>query len=290
MTKLQEIINCLFGIGNETSAPIIITFIIFILGYLISYLVKFIENFLKRKSKRKLFFELLKEISKSASTQALNFKEFADTLVITYEKGFKLRRVNINHLSNLNKLDFETIHDAYFTGIENWIYFRHSRDEFNIVWSGISKLTYWEAVYRDEVDKFINKFNSYESKRNDLMDRFRIIYDTFIQSVNGKTVSKEYGIYINGLQSKILLWLNVPNNIHFYNAQHDLVLPLIEHNKQYPEYEISLQLNNVLLEASYYYDNLKRHLENYRELFLSYEKTYETVGQKINNYLRNYSG
>jgi len=285
MAEMQKLINELFGINNDTSAPIIITLIVFLSGYLIAYFIKFITGILNRRSQRKLFYELLDEIASCTLVQAKNFEKFVKTLEITFESGFELEREDINHLSNLNKLNFESIHKAFFTGIENWVFYRHSRNEFNKVWSGISKLNYWETIYYDEVNKFINKFNVYENKRNELLDKFRVMYDTYNQSINGVKVTKEFRDYFVELQEKVKKWSKIPNFIHYHIAQVNLVLPVIEHNNNHPEFEISLQLNNVLLEVSYYYENLKNLLETYKKLFQSYEKIYSGIGNTIKRYI-----
>lgn len=284
--EIQELVNNFFGIGNETSAPIIITIFVFALGIIINYLINLSEKIIKRNSTRKLFYEMLKEISRTTLSQAEIFKNFTKKLNIEYEDTFILKRQNINHLSNLNKLNFDTIHDSFFTGVENYFVFRHDREEFNKVWSEISNLTYWENQYRNDLDKFIDKFNEYENKRNDLLDTFKKTHDSIMINLKQTGTNERIDEYLVKFLKIIQDYQTVPNATHHFKAQNHFVLPLRKLYKEYMDFSFSIILNNHLLEASFYYDSLEKLLKVNEDLFESYSSLYDRIGETMKNYLR----
>ena len=285
MTEVQEIVNRIFSIGNETSAPIIITLFIFIVGILINYLINLIEKIIKRKSNRNLFRELLKEISKTTLKQADIFKEFSETLTVDYEDTFILKRENINHLSNLNKLSFDTIHESFFTGIENYFYFRHNREEFNRVWSGISNLTYWENYYRNDLNLFIDKFNNYENKRNDVLGSYNKSFASYILDIKDSDKSVRIKEYIDEYLETAEKYEKVSNRSHYHKAHIHLVKPLLNLNQKFIDISFCLALKNHLIEMSFYYENLEKLLKVYQNLFMNYYSVYRKIGLAIDDYL-----
>lgn len=180
MRTILEFVNRIFDIDNETSATVIITLTVFILGYFLNWIYRIVKAYNKRKAIRKLISDLLKEISKTSIVQAKHFIEFKNILTIEHFGVFDLKKTPINHLNNIIKIDFITIYDAFFTGLENLFFKKKKRMLFNKIWSHISTLIYWEQQYPKGLEAFIKKFNEYEDNRNENLERWRIVSDQLL--------------------------------------------------------------------------------------------------------------
>lgn len=172
---MKEIIDCIkdtFGIDNNTTATILITISVFLIGLIFQALYHIIVNIIKRSRYRSMFIHLLEEISKSSYKQGEFFKDFAKTLDIKYVGHFNLNTATLSYLSTYEKLDFEILYSAFFHGIEN-LFSRRKLKAFAKAHTALSKTVGIENKYPEDLKNFITKFNGYEDKWNDSIEMVR---------------------------------------------------------------------------------------------------------------------
>lgn len=281
MQRLVDYINTVFGIENETSATIVITLIVFILGFLITGIVGAIRRFSQRKVTRNLFISLVEEILKSATRQSKNFHEFTTTLNIENQDSYSLGRYPLNHLDNINNLPFSDFHNAYFNGLENIFCKRKRAKAFNMIWKYLSTLKYFESRYPDELVSFINKFNVYENKRNEEIEKWRQILDNLLFETNNKQLPPRLKEYMESLDEIVFNWQNNSKNTHYHIVQLELVKPLRKLNKDYKDIPYTLHFNTPLLGITQYYNNMVSVLLVYSKIFKSYYYTYRSASKLL---------
>jgi len=287
MNTFIEFINSTFNIDNNTSATIVITLTVFLLGFIISWLKNSIKSLLKRNRIKKIFLDLLKEITETASKQSAFFKDFYESLYIENEdKAFRLKRIPINHLENIQKLNINSVYEAFFSGIENIFNKDTKRKAFNKCWLHINSLNYWEYRYPEEIQSFISKFNVYEEKRNDALEKWRVVsQEIFHQATKGE-IPKELAEYISRYDKIVYDWQTNGMNTHYYIVQNELIYPLISLNREYKQFHFVLLITNILLEVTNYYEDLVNTINFYREGFKIYYHTYRSSSKVLEKALK----
>lgn len=281
MRTIIDFINNLFNIQNETSAPIVITLMVFILGFILTGFVNIFKSYLTRRSVRRLFTDLLLEISRTAMKQADYFKDFENRLKIENRDFFKLNKTPINHLDNISKLSINTFHEAYFTGFENICKGKIKQRAFNKTWIHISSLNFWEQRIPNEIKDFITKFNFYEDKRNEELENWRKISDQLIYTVQQQGVEGRLREYFSKYDKIVYGWQVAGQNTHYFVVQRDLIEPLRALNREYKELPFVLTLTNPLLGVTSYYDNLVSLLEVNQKAYHSYYQSYRNAARLI---------
>ena len=281
MERIIDSINKLFNIKNETSATIMITLGVFILGFILTGLVNVFRSYFNRQSIRRLFSDLLLEVSRTALKQSENFKVFAGNLNIEYKDVFKLNKTPINHLDNLSKLSINEFHKAYFTGFENTFKRKIRQKAFNKTWIHISSLSFWEQRQHAELKEFITKFNSYEDKRNEELEAWRKISDQLIYMVQQQGVEGRLKEYFTKYDKIVYGWQSAGQNTHYFVVQRDLIEPLRVLNREYKELPFVLTLTNPLLGVTNYYENLVGLLNVTQRAYYSYYRSYRNSGRLI---------
>lgn len=97
LQTIQETINRLFRVQSQTSATIIISLSIFILGFAFTELIKGLGRISKRKTIKKMFFQCLDNLILQISTQGKSYASFSETFNLrSAESGsqYSLQTVN----------------------------------------------------------------------------------------------------------------------------------------------------------------------------------------------------
>jgi len=281
MKCIIEYLNELFNIDNETSATIVITLTVFILGFMITWFINALRKFFDRRRTRRLFFDLLKEIDRTALRQSYNFFEFGKKLTIEYQDIFELDKSPINHLDNISHLSINSLHEAFFIGFENLWCRKIRQKAFNKIWIHISALTYWEQQYPNDLKEFINKFNNYEDKRNEELENWRKVSEELIFQVRQQGATGLHLEYFTRYDRIVYGWQTAGQNTHYFTVQRDLIEPLRLLNRDFHDLPVVLVLNNPLLGVTNYYENLVSTLRVYNRQFNSLGISYKNSSKII---------
>lgn len=281
MKIIIEYLNNLFNIDNETSATIVITLTVFILGFIITWFINVLRKYFNRRRTRKLFLDLLKEIARTTLRQSNNFFDFSKKLTIENQDIFELDKSPINHLDNISRLSINSFHEAFFTGPENLCCRIIKQKAFNKIWIHISALSYWEQQYPNDLKEFINKFNNYEDKRNEELENWRKLSDELIFQVRQQGPTGRYLEYFTRYDEIVYGWQTAGQNTHYFTVQTDLIEPLRLLNRDFHDLPVVLVLNNPLLGVTNYYENLISTLRVYNRQFNSLGISYKNSSKMI---------
>lgn len=281
MNKIQQYIIDIFKIDENTSATIIITIIVLLIGFLITWFVKIFNNFFIRRNNRKVFNNIITSISKSAEKQAQNFFISLECFNIKYADNFIIKIEAITHLETFANIDFNNIYIALLNGFENFFNKKKKRKYLNKAFSYIYSLKKIDDRYQKDLRDFIIKYNEYEDKRNESIEKFRILADNLFQSLNGRKLSDIDSPYFKKLDNIIFEWQKLNNRTHLYISQKGLIEKCRNLNKDYPSIPIILKFNDYLLNATHQYDNIINILNVYKNLYKSYYHLYRNSSKVL---------
>ncbi len=144
LQSLQDLIDDLFRVKPATSAPIIISISIFLIGFFLSGIVKSFGRSHIRRITRRIFFQSLENLVKQIDLQGQAYNKMSSDIAFrTSEEGgqYMLKKTNLYQAMVLNKIGYESIFKAFFTGFSNTVLKSLSNKKrikaFNKIWGCI---------------------------------------------------------------------------------------------------------------------------------------------------------
>lgn len=284
MGNLIDFLKTTFNIDNNTSATLIVTLSVFILGFIITGLSKSLIAYRYRRNYRKLFKEMIKEIADGTKKQSINFKKLIETLSIENDGYFKLKKQNINLLNNFNQIPFDTFYSAYFKGIEN-ICKRKKLIAFNKTFGFTDSLSRNESQSITELNNCIINFNKYADKWNDSTENVRLSIENIRLTLDGKDVPSYIGEFFQAIDTIVFDWQKIKNRNQYHVAYSQLIRPMLnlyDKNEYNDIVKISKMLLDSLMDSEYHYQSMCRSLEFYRLLFSNFEYQYKFTNRILN--------
>jgi hypothetical protein len=282
---MQPIINYLvesLGIDKNTSATIVLTLLIFILGYCISWLNTAISNYKLRRNYRRIFNDVITSISQNIQFQSKLFHEAHRIANIETIGNYNFKKGTITHLDSIDKLEFRDVYNSYLTGVENICLSKKKLKSFNKIYGRISLLKTIDSNLFSETDRMNDRYHESEQKWHESIDEMRQITDALHVQLNGQHFSERFSQYIEGMDRIILAWQQLENRTKTTNVKRHFVDRLLEHNRLFQNQRfqgdsIILQTNTVLLNAQHHFDNMVGTLEVLSNSFLSYHRTFRAT-------------
>lgn len=285
MEKLTEFLKTTFNIDNNTSATLIVTLSVFILGFMITGLAKSVITYRYRKNYRKIFKGMINEIAYCTKKQSINFNKLIGTLRIDNEDYFRLKKQNINLLNNFNQIPFETFYSAYFKGIEN-ICKRKKLTAFNKAFGYTDSLSKNESQYISELNNCIINFNKNTDKWNNSVENVRLTVENIRLSIDGKDVPRYVAKFFQTMDTIIFDWQKIENRSQYYIAYSKLITPMLnlyDKNEHHDIVKITKMLLDNLMDSEYHYQCMIKSLEFSRLLFSNFEYQYRCTNRILTN-------
>lgn len=289
MNKVQGFLQEVFSIDANTSATILISILVFVIGLIITWFGNSLKNFLKRKRRRKQFRLLIESISNGAIKQAKNFSSSLPTFKIDYIGYFTLKNSVISQLDNIDKINLEVFFEAYFSGIENLLSNSKKRKAFNRTWGHFYHLKKIETRYTEQLQSFISKFNKTEDLRNESLDIFFNSIKTILQQVNNANFPPDLRQYVMRVDRVFVAWqtLDEENRTHYFVVNQNIVEPIFEINKDFiNDYSDVLNINNQLLLVKYHYENMENQIKHFYKTIDDYSGFYRLLSRILKYYLK----
>ncbi|WP_282037363.1 hypothetical protein [Saccharicrinis aurantiacus] len=286
MNEFIEWIKCIFSIDNNTTATILITVFVFLMGLFFQGIFVMIKNIILRKRQRNTFIYLLNVTSQSIYRQGLFFEKFSKKLDIKFSGNFTLSQVSITYLSTFEKLEFELLRSSFINGIEN-LCSSYKLNAFTKSYTIIERIKKIEDSYPGDLNNLYNKFGNYEAKWNKSLELIRQNYDEILDQVRiNNTVRNELEReFVDKLDQTIFKWQQTKNRNSIYTVQNELVIPLLALFKEQRYIQITANLRTLktqLLNAEIYYMNLENIINLYKGQFDSYASIYKNTRRIIN--------
>jgi hypothetical protein len=278
MKSFVDYIAQAFNIDSNTSATLVITLSIFILGYLLNWINNIIVGLRTRRNYRKLFQAITDSIIYSIDLQSKNFVKAAKTLNINHQNDYFLQTVTITHLDNVDRLDFKLVYDSYFLGLEN-LFSERKLKAFNKSFGRLALIKNTEERIPQELSSFIQKFNEHENKWNEAAEQIRQFYDNLHRQVDGGTFPARVADYLTRMDRTIFRWQNLDGRTEYSILHNELINPLLTLNREFQDIGLTLNFNSLLLNASHHFDNMEKTLNVYNEIFRNHSLTYRAANR-----------
>lgn len=292
MKDIQKYLELTFGIDANTSATLIITLFVFIVGLILQQGLRTFTNYLERKRTRKTFFFALEEFWLQVKKQSEEYLKISNGLRFDKENNFEFKKATISTITSLNELGFKNAYEALFHGPENWIKINSKvkMKAFNKIWNSIKSVEFWHEKSFQDIDFFITKYNLFNDRRNSALRNYRAFIEPIMHSFNGKNIPKELAFYLKKVDQIQFEWQKMPDRTRADIVNKHLIIPLRILNRKNQDKEIAVKMNDNLLESSLEYQNLinllEVHKKQYKSYYRNFRQYYKTCkkGQRIIKY------
>lgn len=276
MTAFQKYLELNYGIDANTTATIFITIFIFFIGLVVQQMIVIYNSYNERRKTRKIFKISLKSFVKQVKKQADEYQKTSQTFTFDKESNFEFNRASISTISSLNNLGFQRTYEAYFFGIENMFkcHLDFKLKAFNKIWDAVKSVEYWHDKSFQDVSDFINKYNTFNERRNRAVDNHRRYFEPIMTSISGKTVPKNLGLYLRDADQIHFDWQNYPNRTRPNVVHKQLITRLRILNRENQDLDVANVMNNNLLEASMEFQNQHNLLKAQKIQFVSYGRMF----------------
>lgn len=287
MFNLQKYIMDSFNINETTSATIIITLFVFITGILIQQIIKGVDGYIVRYRTRNLFGIAIKSLVRVTSDYSKGFAKTANSFGFDHGYKFSFNIPTVYLLKTFENIGYKSIYDAYFSGIENWPRPNKSKalQAFNAVWEAIVSADFWQGKIAGEVSQYMDNYNRFNTDRNEAIETLRSKIQLFDIEVENGIIKDSLAAHVKELVGIFMTWANQPGDpdeiSNPKNIQENLIEPMREVNRSYPNDSISLEVTPLLHLAQHHFQNTKKLLQITKEQYDYYTKLFLQISSDI---------
>lgn len=279
---MQDFVNHFFEIDNNTSATIIITISVFLIGILINLFLSFIQKVIERKNIRRIFLMNVKALEKNVRDQSVEFKKFSDQFCFEYTENLNLKIINFPQVQIIKQIGYGLSYDAFFKGLENIFVSKSSFETFNEIWETVYFLESWKD-HSNIIKDFNASYKEYNFLRNKALAEFQksVESDLTIGNINSKI--PEISNYYTQANEILISFQKLNRRIDM--VQNMLVQRFLELNRvsNHSKIPMIVHYNYNLLEASLNFENLKNLIESYKSLYLKLTEALLKRSNKLND-------
>lgn len=289
ISELLSSISTWLDIDNETVFTVVTTIFIFLSGELISHGKNIFFKWTENRKLRILFETNVNKFIDQVTQQSIEFDKVSKNVVFKSSINFEYKRVTISSIAVLNEIGYTKSYESYFSNVSmmNWNYKDSKIEHFNTIWHSLKQVDFWHDQAYSSFYDFLKEFNIYNTNRNVVLEAIRKKIDILFRAYheNGSNWSQEFIKYLNDIDKYYFEWQNmkdrnVPNNSHRY-----LVLRLRILNRKYKDIPYTAELNDLLLEESIIYSNLRNVLTVWSAQFLEYSNSFKKIKEDCENAL-----
>lgn len=283
MLKLIDFIHANFGIGNDTTATILVTIITFVIGFIINELIAAIKKFYQRRNHKQLLKLNLKNLLKGIYKQAIEYEKISNQLTIEHNGSFHFQINSIAATKIFYYLGYRNLYEAIFSGLENirFINKTHKRTAFNHIWETLEFLTLFHESSFNMNKEFFELNAHINEQRNQSLGNAMKIIEEFRLVLHGTPIPTNLGEYFVAIEDIILNLRNQENHTNPKIIQESFVEPVLQLNrtnvdliKEYRAILKPVELNAELLESEIRFTNQKNLIETYNYNFESLNKSF----------------
>lgn len=284
---LQDLINNLFRIESQTSAPIIISITIFLTGFFLNELVKGVSRVQTRSITKKIFFNSLENLTKNIDRQGKAYTKLYEIIRFrSAEEGgqYAVEHVEFYQIAVLKQMGYENIFKVFFLGLKNSIIgfcsVKKRVKAFNKIWACIENAKAWQERTNDQIEMITSFINDSNIKRQNALNQYfefitPIIFETGKNKDLQTTKQGEYLLEVAKIKYK---WEQLPFRTNPEILQKNFVLPIMDIDNKYKnELDIVVKSSALLSPASVNYGEMER-------LIISQKKLLYNRGRSFNHY------
>ena len=183
------------------------------------------------------------------------------------------------HLELVNQIGYKDTFDSLFSGFENSFnkccYTKAKTRAFMKIWETLNNIEFWENKAFHDFDSLLNRYNDYNNRRNNALENYRKMIEPIAQQVNaGRGVPERIALYLQALDKINVVWQRCDKRTTPYVAHKKLVIPMRILNRKFSDLPLANSINDHLLQASFYYDNMYHLLKVYRKQYAIYAASF----------------
>jgi hypothetical protein len=268
MTIIEEIAKFL-SCKTDTVVTILVTISIFLAGLLTNALISRIKKSGERKSYRKYFYSLIENIRDYSCRYAPSLKESIDNLIIENQPLFIIKRRTENSFQTFDKIQFEKIYEAFFSGIICKKKLR--RKAFNFILNYTTLIKFYYDAFPNDIEKLHATFQRFENEWNTNIDNIRNVYEVLRQQYFSNTLNPIYFDFFKEFDSIIQVWFSKEDRTNRLILKTFIIDKLdTQFFKKYKELEIAPRLEIHSADALLAFSNMLHTLDNYKRHFGNY--------------------
>lgn len=273
--KFQKFIEDAFNIDSNTSATIIITILVFVLGYIITSLAKGTSKFFLRQANRKLFIKNLETLITSLRKRQEVLQEQLKHLEIERITVVPLAKIQFFQAQILYSMGYKTSFECFFIGFENVLRWRKNKKlrnkAFVKVWENMANIEFWENNMYEQIEPIQKEINRINETMGRPLTEMRIYYTELFEKLKVPDVSTEERQFITSLQNIVSEWAKKENCQHGYIVNEFLSKKIKELCNNYEFLSTARQLRNFAMDASHWFTNLTNVVLNLQRSLKQYE-------------------
>ena len=289
METLIKYLECNWGIQADTTATILLTVSIFLLGLLATEIIKFVSRLQNRITTRQVFSAFINGVVKQIAIQKKAYYKTSLQFTFESERDFVVSRATIAQIDNRG-LDYASIYSAYFKGLENLTIIKKKKllkvKAFNKLWESLDTIAYWHKRSFDDMDFFRSKYESYNDSRNESLDEHRRLIEKVATTFDGKQVDRPFGEYIQSIDKITVSWQAEPDRTRPDKVQRKLVVPIRILNRRNGKIALARHSSDILLLTSMHYENMYNLLKLYKFQYFDYGRIFKNSQRLLNKCLK----
>lgn len=270
MKSIQTYLDNILNVDSNTSATILITLTVFLLGLILQTTLKSITKYIERIRTRKMIATLAKELIREVDKQASFYLQSSKTFDFSSKDLFAFKQLTISSHSSIKSVGFQNIYYSFFLGFENWIKVKKNTKfkAFNRIWNTVIFIEDWHKKILTGTNSFIIDFNKYNEKRNELLAGIRNLYDVEISNSFNKENPELLSMYEKKVKHVFETWKKLENNTQPDIINSELVLKLKALNEEYCSLEMTTTTSEYLLKIINVYNNQETILRMQKEALI----------------------
>lgn len=269
------------GVDPNTIATIFITLLVFIVGIMFQFLAVEFRNWHRRKNKRRIFSLSLKRHLKDIDQQLEGFVKSRASLSFSNRSRFLFYHNVLMPPDSFHNLDYQSIYNAYFTGIENWFRSKKRLKSFSEIWHALESLEFWSSAFIDLKNSFIEKYNLEGEKRTDAIEKYRSFLQEKNYEFDNVSIPKELHNYLRVVFQIHSEWTKLTDRTSPEICHRQLVIRNRILYKKYHHLKDAGQINDAFLDATTHYIEQRNCLLGTIESLRIYEKVFRYDSKRI---------
>lgn len=296
MKEIIQYINEVFGIDNETAAPIIITLLTFIFSYVLVGLGQSFRKYKDAKNIRSVFEASVSRLIQQMNNQSKNFNTTAENLIFKNDMGFSFRRVQLFPINTFENIGYSKTVEIYILRKMLINPFRKSRrtmksKALNKLWEVLHSTNYWHDKAVNDTSIFLESYNKFNDRRNDAVEEHNKFFLEMLDAVYQKQIPPELADYIEKAVQIREKWNKLTERTQPDILNDHLIQPLRDLNRSVPNNQLANQMNFSLLRADHEFTNQKNVLMFYQKQYIDYSiifRNYSRIADRCLKIIKGY--
>jgi len=269
------------GINHDTTASIFITIFVFGLGLIFTWISGRIKQKIERKNYKRNIIFLLQDFSEACSRQDLLVKKSLIKAGLANGNDFHIQGVAIGTLDYLNNIDLSDLYKNF----QPSIFSLKSKKQFSKAISKLIATLYHVKTVNKEMPEtkmlFFNIYRENEKKFYSNVNELRKVNDEIASEYTGKEVPIDTLNYISGYFQILIKWFKNGSKTEPIFENEEIVEAVLAYNQKFISHEIAFRTNNIALEASHAFMNVKKIDTELFKLFEHFAYTHRKASKII---------